>query len=85
MDVILTICFKITAEIEITNIFFVSYFADEDVYRRFEKHNYVLSFLHCHGICVYIVFSLLIAQLMRLAIILPAEVLWKRNQMKDFC
>ena len=53
---------------------FVSYFADQDVYRRFEKHNYVLSFIHCHGICVYIVFSLLIARLMRLAIILTAEV-----------
>ena len=34
----------------------MSYVADEDVYRRFEKHNYVLSFIHCHGICVYIVF-----------------------------
>ena len=45
-----------------------------DVYRRFEKHNYVLSFIHCHGICVYIVLSLLIARLMRLAITLPAEV-----------
>ena len=74
MDVILTIRFKITAEIEITNV------ADEDVYRRFEKHNYVLSFIHCHGICVYIVFSLLIARLVRLAIILPAEVPWKRNK-----
>ena len=40
------------------------------MYRRFEKHNFVLSFIHCHGICVYIVLSLLIA---RLAIILPAE------------
>ena len=29
-------------------------------------------------------FSLLIARLMRLAIILPAEVSWKRNKMKDF-
>ena len=35
----------------------MSYFADEDVYRRFEKHNYVFSSIHCHGICVYIVFS----------------------------
>ena len=52
----------------------MSYVADEDVYRRFEKHNYVLSFIHCHGICVYIVFLLLIVRLMRLAIILPAEV-----------
>ena len=34
----------------------MSYFAVEDVYRRFEKHNYVLSFIYCHGICVYIVF-----------------------------
>ena len=56
MDVILTISFKITAEIEIQNICFASYFADEDVYRRLEKHNYVLSFIHCHAICVYIVF-----------------------------
>ena len=55
------------------NICFVSYFGDENVYRRFEKHNYVLSFIHCHGICVYIVLSLLIARLIRLAIILPAE------------
>ena len=44
MDVILTIRFKITAEIEVTNICFVFYFADEDVYWRFEKHNYVHSF-----------------------------------------
>ena len=39
--------------------FNASYFADEDVYRRFVKfvrHNYVLSFIHCHGICVSIVF-----------------------------
>ena len=43
----------------------MSYFADEDVYRRFEKHNYVLSFIHCLGICVYIVYSLLKAWLMR--------------------
>ena len=34
----------------------MSYVADEDVYRRFEKYNYVLSFIHCYGICVYIVF-----------------------------
>ena len=79
MDVILTIRFKITAEIEITKHMFVSYVADEDVYRRFEKHNYVLSFIHCHGICIYIVFLLLIARLMQLAIILPAEVSCKRH------
>ena len=80
MDVIWTIRFKITVgEIEITNICFVSYVADEDVYRRFEKHDYVLSFVHCHGICVYIVLLLFIARLMRLAIILPAEVSWKSH------
>ena len=62
----------------------MSYVADEDVYRRFEKHNYVLSFIHCHGICVYIVFLLLIARLMRLAIILPAEVSRKSHEIKDF-
>ena len=62
----------------------MSYVADEDVYRRFEKHNYVLSFIHCHGICFYIVFLLLIARLMQLAITLPAEVSWKRDKIKDF-
>ena len=48
MDVILTISFKITAEIEITKQMFcvLSYFADEDVYRRFEKHNILCSFIH---------------------------------------
>ena len=54
MDVILTISFKITVEIEY--VCFASYFADEDVYWRFVKLNYVLSFIHCHGICVYIVY-----------------------------
>ena len=34
----------------------MSYFADEDVCRRYEKRNYVLSFIDCHVICVYIVF-----------------------------
>ena len=78
MDVILTIRFKITAEIEITKRMFCVR-RSRDVYRRFEKHNYVLSFIHCRGICVYIVFLLLKARLMRLAIILPAEVSWKRH------
>ena len=35
----------------------MSYFPDEDVHQRFEKHNYVLSFIRCRGISVYIVFS----------------------------
>ena len=26
------------------------------LYTRFVKHNFVLSFIHCNGICVYIVF-----------------------------
>ena len=26
-------------------------------HQRFVKHNYVLSFIHCHGKCVYIVFT----------------------------
>ena len=64
MDVILTISFKITVEIEY--VCFASYFADEDVYWRFVKLNYLLSFIHCHGICVYIVFfTVNIARLMR--------------------
>ena len=50
MDVILIISFKITAEIEMTKkICFSSYLADDDMYQRFGKHNYVLSFIHCHG------------------------------------
>ena len=57
MDVILTISFKITAENEKTNHCFASYFADEDVYRRFVKHNYVLSFIHCHGMRLHCVFA----------------------------
>ena len=81
MDVILTIRFKITAEIEITKHMFCVRRC-RNVYRRFEKHNYVLSFIHCHRICVYIVFLLLIARLMRLAIILPAKCLWCSGQVQ---
>ena len=62
----------------------ITFVPSTDVYQRFEKHHYVLSFIYCHGICVYIVFSLLIARLMWLVIILPAEVSWKRNKMRDF-
>ena len=43
MDVILTIRFKITAEIEITNICFVSYFADEDVFGVLKS---IIMFFH---------------------------------------
>ena len=62
MDVILTISFKITAEIEVTKHMLCVLLCT-----RFVKHNFVLSFIHCNGICVYIVFFLLlIARLMRL-------------------
>ena len=60
MDVILTISFKITAEIEMTKHMLCVLLCT-----RFVKHNFVLSFIHCHGICVYIVF-LKKARLMRL-------------------
>ena len=60
----------------------MSYVADEDVYRRFEKHYYVLSFIHCHGICVYIVFLLFLK--IRLVIILPAELLKKELNKRLF-
>ena len=57
MDVILTISFKITAKIEITKkIRFSSYLADEGMYQRLGKHNYVLSFIHCHGIRLHCLF-----------------------------
>ena len=45
----------------------MSYVVDEDVYRRFEKHNYVLSFIHSHGICVYIVFFFTVNSLINVA------------------
>ena len=57
---------------------------EEDVYRRFEKHNYVLSFIHCHGMPVYIVFFTVNTSINVLAIILPAEVSLKRHYIKDF-
>ena len=79
MDVILTIRFKIIAEIEITKDMFCVLRCRRGRVLAFEKHNYVLSFIHCHGICIYIVFLLLIARLMRLAIILLAEVSCKRH------
>jgi len=31
------------------------------VYRRFVKHNYVLSFIHCHKICLHVVFFTVIS------------------------
>ena len=79
MDVILTISLKITAEIEITKHTFCVLLCSRERVSAFWKDNYVLSFIHCHGKCVYIAFLLLIARLMRLAIILPAEVSWKRE------
>ena len=84
MDVILTISLKITAEIEITKHTFCVLLCSRERVSAFWKDNYVLSFIHCHGKCVYIAFLLLLARLMWLAIILPAEVSWKRNKMEDF-
>ena len=60
---------------------FASYFADENMYRRFVKHNYVLSFIHCHGMRFTLFFLLLIARLMWR---LQAEVPWKRDKIIDF-
>ena len=39
------------------NICFASYFADEDVYRRFVKHNYVPPFIYCHEPFFVLLFS----------------------------
>ena len=49
MDVILTISFKITAEIEIA-----SYFVDE-VYRLCKAYN-VCSFINCHEMPLHCIF-----------------------------
>ena len=57
MDVILTISLKNNSgNRDKENIFFASYFADEDLYRRFVKHNYVLSFIHCDGMRLHCFF-----------------------------
>ena len=54
IDVILTISFKITAEIEIRkHIGFASYFADE-VYRLCKA--YVILFIRCHEMRVHCFF-----------------------------
>ena len=74
MDVILTISFKITAEIETTKHVLrptLQMRTCISVLTSIIMFFHVLSFIHCHGICVYIVLSLLIARLMWLAIILP--------------
>ena len=54
-DVILTISFKIRAEIEVTKHMLCVLLCRRGSCRRFEKYNYVLSVIYCHGICVYIV------------------------------
>ena len=66
MDVILTISFKITAKIEITKRYFFRPTWQTRTYQRFVKHNYVLSFIHCHGMRLHRIFLLSIARLMRL-------------------
>ena len=75
MDVILTISFKITAEIEITKHMFCVLLCRRgsvSSFVKFVKHNYVLSFIHCHGIYVCIAFLLLIAQLIDLVTVFDA-------------
>ena len=54
-----------------------SYFADEDVYRRFVRHNCVLSFFHCHGMRLHCSFT--INSSVNVKCCLPAEVPWKRH------
>ena len=58
MDVILTI--------EITKRYFFRPTWQTRTYQRFVKHNYVLSFIHCHGMRLHRIFLLSIARLMRL-------------------
>ena len=73
MDVILTISFKITVEIEITKHMFCVLLCRRGRVSSFCQvckavmffHSFTL-FIHCHGICVCIMFLLLIAQLMQL-------------------
>ena len=80
MDVILTIRFKITAEIEITKHVLCPTLQTRTCIGVLKS---IIMFFHSF-IAMDFIFSLLIARLMRLAIILPAEVSWKRNKMKDF-
>ena len=82
MEVILTISFKLTAEIEMTKHMFCVLLCRRGRVSAFVKHNYVLSLIHCHGKSLHcFFFLLLIARLMRR---LPAEVPWKRDRIKDF-
>ena len=78
-DVILTISFKIIAEIEITKHMFASYLADEDVYRRFVKHN--IMFFHSFIAMEYTftLFFTVNSSVNAARIILSAEVSWKRH------
>ena len=83
-DVILTIRFKITAEIEITKHVLCPTLQTRTCIGVLKS---IIMFFHSFIALEYaftLFFLLLIARLMRLAIILPAEVSWKRNKMKDF-
>ena len=77
MDVILTINFTLTAEIEMTKHMFCVLLCRRGRVSAFVKHNYVLSFIHYHGMILHCFFLLLIARLMRR---LQAEVPWKRDK-----
>ena len=72
MDAILTIRYKITAGIEIT----------KQMLMCISVLKSIIMFFHSLIVMEYaftLFFLLLIARLMRLAIILPAEVSWKRH------
>ena len=84
MDMIPTISFKITAEIEITKHMCCVLLCRRGRVSAFSKAQ-LCSFIHLLPWNMRLhCFSLLITRLMRLAIILPAEVSWKRNKWKTF-
>ena len=78
MDVILTISFKITAEIEITKRVLRPTLQTRTCIGILKS---IIMFFHSVIAMEYAFtcFLLLIARLMRLAIILPTEVSWKRH------
>ena len=84
MDVILTIRFKITAEIEITKHMLCPTLQTRTCIGVLKS---IIMFFHSFIAMEYaftLFFLLLIARLMRLAIILPTKVSRRRHQIKDF-
>ena len=78
-DVILTISFKIRAEIEVTKHMFCVLLCRRGSYRRFEKYNYFLSVIHCLGICVYIVLFTVNSSVNTAGDHLAGGISWKRR------